>query len=55
MIDEAQTREIIRRVTEHVLERLMAEGLFLPDQSGALVIVPNFNPEPALLNLGHIL
>jgi hypothetical protein len=50
MIDEAQTREIIRRVTECVLERLMAEGLFLPDQNGALVIVPNFNPEPALLN-----
>lgn len=50
MIDEAQTREIIRRVTERVLERLMAEGLFLPDQTGALVLVPNFIPESALLN-----
>ena len=50
MIDEAQTREIIRRVTERVLERLMAEGLFLPEQNGALVLVPNFIPEPALLS-----
>lgn len=50
MIDEAQLREIIRRVTGHVLERLMAEGLFLPDQNGALVVVPNYNPESGLLN-----
>lgn len=50
MIDEAQTREIIRRVTERVLERLMAEGLFLPHQTGALVLVQNFVPETALLN-----
>jgi len=50
MMDEAQTREFIRRVTERVLERLMAEGLFLPNQTGVLVLVPNFIPEPALLN-----
>lgn len=50
MIDEAQIREIIRRVTERVLDRLMAEGLFLPEQNGALVLVSNFIPEPALLN-----
>lgn len=49
-MDEAQIREIVRRVTERVLGRLMAEGLFLPEQNGALVVVPNFLPEPALLN-----
>jgi len=49
-VDEAQIRQIVRNITERVLERLMAEGLFLPEQNGALVVVPNFLPEPALLN-----
>jgi hypothetical protein len=50
MIDEAQIKEIIRRVTENVLGRMIAEGLYLPEQNGALVILPSFIPEPALLN-----
>ena len=50
MIDEAQIKEIVRRVTELVLGRMMAEGLFLPQQNGALVMIPNVIPEPALLN-----
>ena len=50
MVDEAQIRQIVRRITERVLERLMAQGLFLPEQNGALVVIPNFLPEPALLN-----
>lgn len=49
-MDEAQIREIVRRVTERVLSRLMAEGLFMAEQNGALVVVPNFLPEAALLN-----
>ena len=49
-MDEAQIRQIVRRITERVLERLMAQGLFLPEQNGALVVVPNVLPEPALLN-----
>lgn len=50
MMDEAQIREIVRRVTERVLGQMIAEGLFLPNQNGTLVIVPNYIPEPALLN-----
>jgi hypothetical protein len=50
MIDEAQIKEIVRRVTELVLGRMMTEGLFLPEQEGALVVIPNDIPEPALLN-----
>jgi hypothetical protein len=49
-VDEAKIREIIRRVTERVLERLMAEGIFQPDQCGTLVIVPDFIPEAMLLD-----
>jgi len=49
-VDEAQIRQIVRSITERVLERLMAEGLFLPEQNGALVVIPNFLPEPALLS-----
>jgi hypothetical protein len=49
-VDEAKLKDIIRRVTERVLERLMAEGIFLPEQNGALVVVPNFIPEIASLN-----
>ena len=48
-MDEAQIRQIVRRITERVLERLMAQGLFLPEQNGALVVIPNFLPESALL------
>ena len=48
-MDEAQIRQIVRNITERVLERLMAEGLFLPEQNGALVVIPNFLPESALL------
>ena len=48
-MDEAQIRQIVRSITERVLERLMAEGLFLPEQNGALVVIPNFLPESALL------
>ena len=49
-MDEAQIRQIVRSITERVLERLMAEGLFLPEQNGALVVIPNFLPEPALFS-----
>jgi hypothetical protein len=49
MVDEAQIRQIVRKITERVLERLMAQGLFLPEQNGALVVIPNFLPESALL------
>lgn len=49
-MDEAKLKDIIRRVTERVLERLMAEGILLPEQNGALVVVPSFVPEAALLN-----
>ena len=50
MLSEAQIREIVRQVTGRVLSRLTAEGLFQPEQDGTLVVVPNFIPEPALLN-----
>lgn len=49
MLSEAQIRLIVRQVTERVLSRLMAEGLFQLEQDGALVVVPNFIPESALL------
>jgi len=49
-VDESQIREIVRQVTERVLGRLMAEGHILPEQKGALVVIPNFIPEVALLN-----
>lgn len=49
-MDEAQIREIIRIITERVLDRLTAEGMYVPEQNGALVVVPNILPEAALLN-----
>lgn len=48
-MEETQLKNIVRRITQQVIERLIAEGKFIPEQYGVLAIVPNFIPEPASL------
>ena len=50
-MEEAQLRYIIRRITEQVIDRLIAEGKYLPESNGVLTLVPNYETEAASLNI----
>lgn len=50
-MEEAQLKYIIRKITEQVMNRLIAEGKYIPESDGVLTVVPNFITEVASLNI----